>query len=107
MTFNDFPPELTTRMKCLFQRNNENPISEDILIDNHSDGALSTTLIQIISHKNDRNELEMLVGYVTATRRLSRGYTFTQTYWEQHRKQIKRALQYLYGKVALKELSLE
>lgn len=105
MMFNDFPSNFRTRMKNIFQQGTQNPISEDFLIDDHSDGAVSATLIQIIYHKNDRDELEMFVGSVTTTRRPCRGHRFNRTHWEKHGKQIKKALQYLYGKEALKELS--
>ncbi|CAF2632546.1 unnamed protein product [Rotaria sp. Silwood2] len=103
MTFNDFPPNLTTRMKDLFQTSNQNPTSDDIKISETADGAVTATLIQILCQKNDRDEIEMLVGSVSLTRRPPKGYYFTGSYWEQHKEQVKTALQYIYGKEAQKE----
>lgn len=104
MTFNDFSPEFKIRMKDLYSQSNDNPISEDFIINDSSDGAISATLIQILSHKNDHNELEMLVGAVNVIRYPSRNHCFNRKNWERHQEQIKKALQYLYGKEALKEL---
>ena len=106
MTFNDFPLELKTKMKDLYDQTDENPISEDIIIDDGSNDAISATLIQILSQKNCRNELEMLVGAVSVTRYPPQDRSFNRNYWKRHQEQIKEALQYVYGKEALKTLSL-
>ncbi|CAF4538310.1 unnamed protein product, partial [Rotaria sp. Silwood2] len=107
MTFNNFPEDLRARMKNLFQKSRQNPISEDITFADHENGTVSATLVQILSQKNDRNELEMLVGSVSLTRRPSEGSYLCRSHWEQHKEQVKTALQYIYGKEAEKELSYE
>jgi hypothetical protein len=61
-------------------------------------------LIQILRHKNDHDELEMLVGSITVTRRPAKILRVSRIFWEQHGERIKKALPYLYGKEALKEL---
>ncbi|CAF3457488.1 unnamed protein product, partial [Rotaria sp. Silwood2] len=73
----------------------------------HENGTVSATLVQILSQKNDRNELEMLVGSVSLTRRLSEGSYLCRSHWEQHKEPVKTVLQYIYGKEAEKELSYE
>lgn len=107
MTFDDFPSKLTTKMKDLYDQTDENPMSEEIIIDDCSNGAISATLVQILSQKNCRNELEMLVGAVSVTRYPPQDRSFNRNYWKQHQEQIKKALQYLYGEEARKTLSLQ
>ncbi|CAF1511977.1 unnamed protein product [Adineta steineri] len=107
MTFNDFPTNLRTQMKHLYQQSNHNPISEDIIFGNHENDAVSATLIQILSQKNDRDELEMLVGSISLIRRPLEGYQFPASYLKEHKDRIKTALQYMYGKEAQQELSYE
>ncbi|CAF1348913.1 unnamed protein product [Rotaria sp. Silwood1] len=94
-------------MKNLYKKSHQDLISEDITFVGHENGAVSVTLVQILSQKNDRNELEMLVGSVSLTRCPSGGSYLCRSHWEQHKEQVKTALQYIYGKEAEKELSYE
>ena len=105
MTFNDFPSSLRTKMKHLFRENNRNATLEDVIIATNTNSTASATLIQIVMQNNDRTELEMLVGSISFTRQAPQGYQYTARYWEQHKGQVQRALQYIYGKEAKKQLS--
>jgi hypothetical protein len=105
MTFADFPTDLRTRMKDLYGENQHRSTSEDVIFSEHTDGAISATLIQILAQKNDRNELEMLVGSVSLTRQPPRGHRYQQSHWEEHKERVKTALQYIYGQEAQKEIS--
>ncbi|CAF0800796.1 unnamed protein product [Adineta ricciae] len=106
-TFNDFPQEIQRRMKDLYQQASNDPVSEELIINESSNGAISATLIQILSHKNDRDELEMLVGSVGVTQRPPDGCRFSQFHWKQYEEKVTKALQYMYAKEALKELPEE
>ncbi|CAF0851452.1 unnamed protein product [Adineta ricciae] len=103
-TFNDFPQEIQKRMKDLYQQASNDPVSEELIINESSNGMISARLIQILSHKNDCDELEMFVGSVGVTQRPPDGRRFNQFYWEQYKEQVTKALQYMYAKEALKEL---
>ncbi|CAF2725343.1 unnamed protein product [Rotaria sp. Silwood2] len=105
--YDDRLEDLRARMKNLYQKSRQNPISEDTTFADHQDGTVSATLVQILSQKNDRNELEMLVGSVSLTRRPSQDSYLCCSHWEQHKEQVKTALQYIYGKETEKELTQE
>ncbi|CAF5148531.1 unnamed protein product, partial [Rotaria sp. Silwood1] len=67
--------------KNLYQKSRQNPISEDTTFADHENGTVSATLVQILSQKNDRSELEMLVGSVSLTRRPSQGSNLCRSHW--------------------------
>lgn len=105
MTFSEFSEDLRKRMKHLFHTNQNSPVLEDIRHVINTDGTMTAILVQILTQRNSRNELEMVVGSVSCTRRLCNDRQSRQDYWNTNKDRIKTALQYVFGKEAEKELT--
>jgi hypothetical protein len=105
MTFSDFPEYIRIRMKALYNKNDLNSSSEDLIFDSHADGTLSAILVQILTQKNDYDELEMIAGLVSVTRKPSVGHHYVADDWQNKRNKVQRALQYIFGNEAQKEIA--
>jgi hypothetical protein len=105
-TFSDVAADMRTKMKGLYITNQHTYHSEDIVFDySGKDGKISASLLQIIAQKNDRNELEMLVGFISLIRQTPIGWQFNQDYWQSDKNKVMRGLQYMFGNQAQKEIS--
>ncbi|UJR29141.1 hypothetical protein I4U23_010355 [Adineta vaga] len=105
MTFNNVPEHIRVKMKDLYDTKNEKPSSEDLILENHSDGSLSAILIQILTETDEHNELKMVVGIVSMTQRPGRNLYGIAVDWENQKDKVQRALQYIFGNEARKELT--
>ncbi len=61
--------------------------------------------IQILAQKNDQNELEILFGFISLTRKPSIGFHFNADYWKSDKQKVQRGLQYIFGNQAQKEIA--
>lgn len=104
-TFSDVKDELRIRMKGLFITNQHSYRSEDVVFDYGLGGHITTSLIQILSQKNDQNELEVLFGFISLTRKPSISYHFNPDYWKSDQDRVLRGLQYIFGSEAQKEIA--
>jgi hypothetical protein len=105
-TFSDIPENLRTKMKGLLVTNQHSFHSEDVIFDyGGSDSKISASLIQIIAQKNQDNELEMLVGFISLVRKPTKGWRFNQDYWKSDKQKVQRGLQYIFGNEAQKEIA--
>lgn len=104
MTFSDFPEYIRIKMKDLFNKNDLKSSLGDLIIDNYSDGTQTAILIQILTEKNEREELKMVVGFVSVTQKPSMDYNRVEGNWQNERDKLQRALQYIFGNEAHKEL---
>ena len=106
-TFDAFSAYLREKIKALYYECLHTPISEDFILADHADGAVSATLIQILSRRHDHHKVEVVIGCVTLTRRPPAGYRFDRLYWDLQEARMKTALRYIFGREALKAMSCE
>jgi hypothetical protein len=105
MTFSDISEELRKRMKGLYITNQHSYQSEDVVFDYVVGGNITASLIQILAQKNDQNELEILFGFISLTRKPSIGFHFNADYWKSDKQKVQRGLQYIFGNQAQKEIA--
>lgn len=105
-TFSDIDRDVRKKMKGLYITNQHSYHSEDIVFDyGEQNGKISASLLQIIAQKNDRNELEMLVGFISLIRKPGIDWHFNQDYWKSDQQRVMRGLQFIFGNQAQKEIS--
>ena len=102
--FIEFSAYLRERIKALHYQCLQNLMSEDFILADHTDGAVSATLLQSLSRRTDDGEVEMVVGLVSLTRRPPAGYRFDRLYWDQQEARTKTALRYIFGREAPKSV---
>jgi hypothetical protein len=91
-------------MKALFNKNDPSSLSKDFAFNVHDDGTQSATLIQILTEKNEYNELEMVVGVISVIQKPSMDYHYVEDNWR-NQERVQRALQYIFGMEAQKRIS--
>jgi hypothetical protein len=103
-TFSNYPEPIVIRMKALFNKNDPSSLSKDFAFNVHDDGTQSATLIQILTEKNEYNELEMVVGVISVIQKPSMDYHYVEDNWR-NQERVQRALQYIFGMEAQKRIS--
>ena len=106
MTFCDLPHEHQTKMAGLRLTKSQSFQQEDVVFDYApTTGCISATLLQIVSQRNEQNELEILVGAISLVRKPTIGLHFNNDYWQSDKSRVQRGLQYLFAIEAKKELA--